>query len=951
MRKYFYLIFFILLLLAIPARATTVTVNAQSIAGFQPSGIGSNVALTLSVTSSSTAVTCSSCLRTQWVGLGGFRLAIAGVDYTVSSIDSTSSLTLTSNYLGSTSAAASSTLYKYVEIRLYSNIAFIPLGSASIVQAGSPGSGAFFKRFAAGVVVSGATSTLYIPSFTVDSTTDSVDNQTARYTIGIYRPAAGDAAGASLIQYYACSANMVQLRIPPTTPTTLGAICIFNSTIVQNADQTAYTKGQIDARFPNCADGQVWIFLSNALTCGSASSIGGATIALDNLASVNINSSLLAQTGIDLGSTTKPFRDLYLFGSGTYGTNYFRFTGTPTAGRTVTWPDLTGIPALTTGAQTLSSKTLDNSNSFSGYFDATRITAPSNPASGSLRLFANNSTGKLACLDSAGADCMPNSGAAGATTALDNLASVNINTSLLAQASVDLGSTTKPFRNLYVYGSGTYGTNYFQITGTPTAARTHTLPDLASSTFAVIAGVQTFSNKVLDNSNSFSGYFDATRITAPSNPASGSLRLFANNSTGKLACLDNSGVDCMPSASAAMAIGGTVTSGTTGSILFVGAGPVLAQNNSGLFFDTGNVRLGLNTAIPLKTLDVRGSNASNNAIAAFRNTATDGFSGFDFLKSDGTYQGTMGYGNASATSAFAGKMFIRVWNDSLVILTNADSLAMTVAQSGNPAVAIQNAAADGVALTANATTNGAIPLKLIATTVGMVAAALQYDYTANTNSRQDLVVTNYNYFSTPANGFGANYNFNLQTTTTSNRNAVRLGFIWKNATDASRTGSFVVDTVDNAGSIAERFRVEGNGADTGTILTQSGVNGAQKLHGMISQNVTLSTSGTTTDSTIDLPANSIILSVTARITTTITTATDWKMGDPTISDRFSDANATLTAGTTSVGINQWKSDRVTAGQGAFQQAAAKVRITTTGTPGAGAIRITINYIQLVPPTS
>lgn len=43
------------------------------------------------------------------------------------------------------------------------------------------------------------------------------------------------------------------------------------------------------------------------------------------------------------------------------------------------------------------------------------------------------------------------------------------------------------------------------------------------------------------------GFRDLSRITAPSNPTSGFLRLFANNATGKLACLDNSGADCMPS--------------------------------------------------------------------------------------------------------------------------------------------------------------------------------------------------------------------------------------------------------------------------------------------------------------------------------------------------------------------------------------------------------------------
>jgi hypothetical protein len=81
---------------------------------------------------------------------------------------------------------------------------------------------------------------------------------------------------------------------------------------------------------------------------------GGVTTALDNLASVNINTSLLAQTGVDAGSTTKPFRDLYLYGSGTYGTNYFRFTGTPTAARTITMPDASITVARTDAAQTFS---------------------------------------------------------------------------------------------------------------------------------------------------------------------------------------------------------------------------------------------------------------------------------------------------------------------------------------------------------------------------------------------------------------------------------------------------------------------------------------------------------------------------------------------------------------------------------------------------------------------
>jgi hypothetical protein len=192
---------------------------------------------------------------------------------------------------------------------------------------------------------------------------------------------------------------------------------------------------------------------------------------------------------------------------------------------------------------------------------------------------------------------------------------------------------------------------------------------------------------------------------------------------------------------------------------------------------------------------------------------------------------------------------------------------------------------------------------------------------------------------------------NIKTSTTALTSAAAINALWTTATHASRTSAITFSTVDNAASLAERWRLSTNGAGTGVSTTTTGFFGGTNVTGMLSESITLSTSGTTTDSTIDLPANSIILSVTGRIATTITTATDWKLGDATIADRFSDANATLTAGTTTVGINQWKADRTTAGQGAFQQSTAKVRITTTGTPGAGVIRITIHYITLSAPTS
>lgn len=90
-----------------------------------------------------------------------------------------------------------------------------------------------------------------------------------------------------------------------------------------------------------------------------------------------------------------------------------------------------------------------------------------------------------------------NSGSSGANTALSNLASVNLNTSLLAQTGVDLGSTTKPFRNLFLWGTGTFATTYMQVTGAPTSTRVWNLPD-ASDTFMGLATAGTVTNKSID---------------------------------------------------------------------------------------------------------------------------------------------------------------------------------------------------------------------------------------------------------------------------------------------------------------------------------------------------------------------------------------------------------------------------------------------------------------------
>jgi hypothetical protein len=128
---------------------------------------------------------------------------------------------------------------------------------------------------------------------------------------------------------------------------------------------------------------------------------------------------------------------------------------------------------------------------------------------------------------------------------------------------------------------------------------------------------------------------------------------------------------------------------------------------------------------------------------------------------------------------------------------------------------------------------------------------------------------------------------------------------------------------------------------------------AKWVMGRSEEEITLSTSGLTTNSAANLlPANSIIESVCCRITQAITVTTNWAVGDPTTAARFSSANATLALGTTSVGMDHWSGAVTTLAAGPSQAAAATVRITCTGSnPGAGKIRVAVFYRTLSAPTA
>jgi hypothetical protein len=272
--KQVFLFLAFLFLLAGQAHATSVTIAAGTINNFNPPNLGNDLSVVVTATNGSATVTSAAAFRSTWVGLGGFRILIGGTAYTVSHVTSVSSLTLTSNFTGTT-GSTTATWYRWVEMRIYSDRSFNPLGASYMVQPGTPGSGAYYKRFAASVVNVSGTDTLYIPSITIDATTDAAANNTARYTVGFYN-------NNSLIQYYDCNGTRA-LAVPPTTPTTWPDLCAYNAAPAFVVDQSSYTKPQFDAWHPSCALGQLTYYAAtgkaqSCLTLGTNLSITSGTL-------------------------------------------------------------------------------------------------------------------------------------------------------------------------------------------------------------------------------------------------------------------------------------------------------------------------------------------------------------------------------------------------------------------------------------------------------------------------------------------------------------------------------------------------------------------------------------------------------------------------------------------------------------------------------------------------
>lgn len=111
-----------------------------------------------------------------------------------------------------------------------------------------------------------------------------------------------------------------------------------------------------------------------------------------------------------------------------------------------------------------------------------------------------------------------------------------------------------------------------------------------------------------------------------------------------------------------MAIGGTVTGGTTGSVLFIGAGPVLAQDNPHFFFDASAKSLRLNTTIslatPASTLDVVTSATAQASAISAKAATNNAYANLNFFDAAGAQRGAVGFAGSAVGTTLANRNFL-----------------------------------------------------------------------------------------------------------------------------------------------------------------------------------------------------------------------------------------------------------------------------------------------------
>ncbi|MBP9728095.1 MAG: hypothetical protein KBD27_01825 [Candidatus Moranbacteria bacterium] len=232
------------------------------------------------------------------------------------------------------------------------------------------------------------------------------------------------------------------------------------------------------------------------------------------------------------------------------------------------------------------------------------------------------------------------------------------------------GTLTIPNGKTISFADAFTTTGAFPLTLTSTASTTATLPS-GTITLADLATSQTLTNKIIGSTGlTFTGattdittgtgedltvVANGAGIISLNDAVTVSNTMTLSSITGSTQCLhvDTSGIvsgtgaDC--GVGSGLTIGDTVTSGTAGSLLFVGSGPVLSQDNANLFWDDTNNRLGLGDVTPDGVLDFDFASSSSTAASEYGANFTVTDTGVVTTGTDTTYGSSTSVTRTGAT--------------------------------------------------------------------------------------------------------------------------------------------------------------------------------------------------------------------------------------------------------------------------------------------------------------
>lgn len=128
-----------------------------------------------------------------------------------------------------------------------------------------------------------------------------------------------------------------------------------------------------------------------------------------------------------------------------------------------------------------------------------------------------------------------------------------------------------------------------------------------------------------------------------------------------------------------------------------------------------------------------------------------------------------------------------------------------------------------------------------------------------------------------------------------------------------------------------------------STVSQGTSNGA--FQNVKSASASVTCSGATSSATDLIPAGSLVLGVTVRVTTAVTGSTTFTIGDGTDADKWG-ATIAQTAGTTTDAT-----DFTTSSPTYYTSATSVVLTGTGGSFSAGVVRVTVHYIDFTSATS